>query len=32
MLTGQSLLSFSELTQFFTGLLEHVKMLLFDNP
>lgn len=32
MLTGQSLLSFSEGTQFFRGLLEHVEMLVFDNP
>lgn len=32
MLTGQLLLSFSRLTQFFTGLLEHIEMLPFDNP
>lgn len=32
MLTGQSLLSFRELTQFFKRLLEHVEILLFDNP
>lgn len=32
MLTGQSLLSFRELTQFFKRLLEHVEILPFDNP